>query len=188
MRYVALLRGINVGGANKISMAELKGAFEESGMSAVRTYINSGNVVFSTDIEDRGRLADLLQDAVRKRSGLGPDIQLRDEREFALVVKAIPAEWTNDDSMKCDVVFLQPDVDSPKMLEELGPRPGIEDAVYVPGAVIWRVDRKDAARSRLTRIVGTPLYSRVTVRNCNTVRKLHELLQAPDSHSPDPAG
>lgn len=177
MRYVALLRGINVGGANKISMADLKGAFEDVGMNAVGTYINSGNVLFSTDIEDRDGLVVLLQDAIQARSGTRSDVQMRDRDEMASVVAAIPAEWTNDASMKCDVLFLQPDVDNPEVLEQLGPRPGIEDALYVPGAVIWRVDRKDATRSRLTKIVGTPLYSRVTVRNCNTVRKLLELLE-----------
>jgi len=177
MRYVALLRGINVGGANKISMAELKSVFENAGMLAVRTYINSGNVLFSTEIEDRDRLTGLLHHAIRKDSGVSACVQLRDEEEIAAVVGAIPAEWTNNASMKCDVVFLQPDVDRAEILEELGPRPGIEDALYVPGAVIWRIDRKNATRSRLTRMVGTPLYSRVTVRNCNTARKLLELLQ-----------
>lgn len=177
MRYVGLLRGINVGGAHKIAMAELKSAFEDAGVSAVSTYINSGNVLFSTEIEDRGRLIDLLQDAVRERLGASSDVQVRTVEEFRALVEAIPGEWTNDALMKCDVVFLQPEVDSADILEALGPRPGIEDALYVPGAVIWRVDRKNATRSRLTRIVGTPLYSRVTVRNCNTVRKLLGLLE-----------
>lgn len=177
MRYLALLRGINVGGANKIGMAELRSAFEGAGMSAVRTYINSGNVVFSTDIEDRALLVERLQRAIHEHTGVSPDVQLRDEGEIAAVVEAIPAEWTNDASMKCDVVFLQPDVDRADILDELGARPGIEDALYVEGAVIWRVDRKDATRSRLNRIVGTPLYSRVTVRNCNTTRKLLGLLR-----------
>lgn len=177
MRYVALLRGVNVGGANQIRMSELKTAFEDAGMVSVRTYINSGNVVFETDIEDRSALAERLEAAVLKRSGTTVDLQLRDEGEIAAVVGAMPMEWTNDSSMKCDVVFLRPDVDSPEIIDQLGPRPGIEDALYVPGAVIWRIDRKDAARNRLIRIVGTPLYSRVTVRNCNTTRKLLELIR-----------
>lgn len=179
MRYVALLRGINVGGTNKISMTELREAFEGAGATAVSTYINSGNVMFSSDIADRTVLIGDLRNSIRTRTGLDPDIQLRDEDELGMIAGAIPADWTNDASMKCDVVFLQNDVDRPGILDDLGPRPGIEDALYVPGAVIWRVDRADAARSRLIRIVGTPLYSRVTVRNCNTTRKLLELLRVP---------
>jgi uncharacterized protein (DUF1697 family) len=177
MRFVALLRGINVGGANKVSMAELRSAFEDAGMTAVATYINSGNVVFSTDIDDRARLADVVREAVGRLTGTSADPQLRDADEIAAIVTAIPEGWTNDASMKCDVVFLQPDVDRAAVLDDLGPRPGVEDALYVPGAIVWRVDRKDATRSRLTRMVGTPLYSRVTVRNCTTVRRLHGLLQ-----------
>lgn len=175
MRYVALLRGINVGGANKLRMAALKSAFEATGMTEVATYINSGNVIFTAVADDRVRLASELERAIR-HAGVEADVQLRTAEQIAVVVDAMPDSWVNDATMKCDVVFLQPDVDRPSVLDELGPRSGIEDARYVPGAVIWRVDRKDATRSRLTRIVGTPLYSRVTVRNCNTTRKLLELL------------
>ena len=176
MRYVALLRGINVGGANKVSMAELKDVFETAGCTDVRTYINSGNVVFGSEVEPSGLLP-LLQAAVEERTGVSTDLQLRDEPEMAATVAAIPPDWNNDASMRCDVVFLQPDVDGAEVLEVLGPRPGIEDVVSVAGAIIWRVDRADATRSRLTRIVGTPLYSRVTIRNCTTARKLLELLR-----------
>lgn len=178
MRYVALLRGINVGGANKVSMADLRTLFEARGMSAVHTYINSGNVIFSSSIEDRAALLETLEDAVRTHTGVAADIQLRTAEELSGLVGAMPSEWANNDVMKCDVVFLQPDVDRPELIEELQPRPGIEDAIYVPGALVWRVDRRNATRSRLVRIVGTPLYDRVTVRNCNTVRKLLALMES----------
>jgi uncharacterized protein (DUF1697 family) len=124
------------------------------------------------------RLIESLRAAIRAHGDLDIDLQLRDADELAAIVEALPAAWVNDDSMKCDVVFLQPDVDRPSILEELGPRPGIEDAIHVGGTVIWRVDRTNAARSRLVRMDGTPLYSRVTVRNCNTARKLLELIRA----------
>jgi uncharacterized protein (DUF1697 family) len=176
MRYLALFRGINVGLSKRVSMADLKDGFEAAGMTAVQTYINSGNVIFSTDIVDRAHLIGLLREAVRARTGLDADLQLRDAHDLAAVVEAMPADWRNDDAMRCDVVFLQADVDRASLLEELGPRPGIEDAIHVPGALIWRVDRADAARSRRTKMMGTPLYSRVTIRNCNTTRKLLELL------------
>ena len=177
MRYVALLRGINVGGANKVSMADLTAAFEAAGMTTVRTYINSGNVIFSSALEDRATLTRLLRESVRDRVGVDVDLLLRDTEDLRTIVEALPAEWRNDSSMKCDVVFLGDGMDAAAVLDELQPRPGIEDASSVPGAVVWRVDRADATRSRLTRIVGTPLYKQVTVRNCNTARKLLELLQ-----------
>ena len=177
MRYVALLRGVNVGGTGMVSMADLKAAFEAAGMDRVRTYINSGNIIFSSEALGREALTEAVRATIREGVGLEIDLLLRDEDELAALVAAIPSDWTNDDTMKCDVVFLQPDVDRPGILEDLEPRPGIEDALYIPGAVIWRVDRKDASRSRLTKMMGTKLYKRVTVRNCNTTRKLLQLMR-----------
>jgi uncharacterized protein (DUF1697 family) len=177
MRYVALLRGINVGGANKVSMADPKAAFEAAGMTAVRTYINSGNVIFVSARDDRAELTTLLRESVRDVVGVDVSLLVRDADQLRAIVDALPAQWRNDDAMKCDVVFLAEGVDAAAVLQELKPRPGIEDALSLPGAVVWRVDRTDATRSRLTKIVGTPLYKQVTVRNCNTVRKLLELVQ-----------
>ena len=162
-------------------MATLRAAFEAAGMLAVKTYINSGNVLFSTEETDRKSIEERLRDAIRMRTGLELDLQLRDADELNAVVGALPGGWHDGAAMKCDVVFLQPDVDRPETLAELGPRPGIEDALYVPGAIIWRVERENATRSRLTRMAGTHLYRRVTLRNCNTVRKLQELLESRES-------
>jgi uncharacterized protein (DUF1697 family) len=67
MVYVALLRGINVGGKNKVEMKRLKAVFEAAGMESVRTYISSGNVIFSSSIRSKARLAKLLEEAIAKR-------------------------------------------------------------------------------------------------------------------------
>jgi uncharacterized protein (DUF1697 family) len=176
MRYVALLRGINVGGNNKIEMRELKAAFEDAGMADVSTYINSGNVVFSTG-EQRSGLAEHLERAIEERFGFPVRVVLRDVDEMRTLVSALPAEWANDATQKCDVVFLAPEADSDALIASLEPRPEIESLVTVPGAIVWRVARKDATRSRLIRMMGTPFYRQVTVRNCNTARKLLQLLE-----------
>jgi len=128
MRY-PLLRGINVGGADRITMAALRADFEAAG--DVRTYINSGNVLFTTDVTDRVNLSWLLRKTIQERSGIGVDVQLRDAGELTVIAEAIPRDWINDGSTRCDVVFLQPDVDRAGVIDELGPRPGLEDAIYV---------------------------------------------------------
>lgn len=176
MRYVALLRGINVGGNNKIDMAGLREAFETAGMTEVMSYINSGNVVFSSKISDRSELTAALEAAVADRFHLNVDLLVKYADEMRSIVAALPGDWVNDKSMKCDVLYLWEDVDRPSVMDELEFREGLEDVVYTPGAVIWRVDREHATKSRLPRIVGTPMYKRMTIRNCNTARKLIELL------------
>jgi uncharacterized protein (DUF1697 family) len=177
MRYVALLRGINVGGNSIVDMKGLRQVFEDAGMSDVKTYINSGNVMFTTDSDDRAGLVTQLEAAVDARYPVDAKIVLRSADEMATLVGEIPKAWTNGPTMKCDVVFLSPEVDSPSVLERLDPRPEIEDVIYLPGAVVWRVDRANATRSRLLRIVGTPFYKQVTIRNVNTARKLAELMR-----------
>lgn len=178
MTYVALLRGINVGGKNRVDMKELKAAFEEAGMTSVRTYINSGNVIFSSSVRDRKKLAKKLEKAIADRFGFPIDVLVRDRRSMRAVVGAMSDDWINDEATKCDVLFLWDDVGKPSVLKQLKFRPEIEDVQYVSGAVIWRIDRKNATRSGLMRVAGTPLYKRMTIRNSNTTRKLVELMEA----------
>lgn len=178
MVYVALLRGINVGGKNKVDMKQLKVVFEEAGMTSVRTYINSGNVIFSSNIRSRAKLTSLLEGAISESFGFHIPVLVRDLKNIKTVLKALPDTWVNDAAMKCDVMFLWDDVAKPSVVEELPVRPDIEEVKYVAGALLWRVDRKGATRSGQMKVVGTPLYKRMTIRNCNTARKLLELMEA----------
>jgi uncharacterized protein (DUF1697 family) len=176
MTYVALLRGVNVGGTGTISMKELAAVFEATGMTSVRTYINSGNVIFQSQVDDAARLAATLEDAIEKRFDFAVCVVVRSRDEMAAIVAAISADWTNDAAMRCDVFFLWPEADRPSVVELLPHDPAVDDVRYVPGAVIHRVDRENVMKSKITRIVGTPLYKQMTIRNCNTARKLLELM------------
>jgi uncharacterized protein (DUF1697 family) len=174
--YVALLRGINVGGNNKVEMAKLKQTFERLGFASVKTFIASGNVVFRTEEQDAAKLIQRIESAIKADFGMHIKVVLRDQRSMSKLVKAIPTSWVNDKEMKCDVMFLREEVDNKTVLKQLPFDPAIEDVKYVPGAVIWRIDRDKAARSRMFKIVGTKLHEQMTVRNPNTVRKLYELM------------
>jgi uncharacterized protein (DUF1697 family) len=176
--YVALLRGINVGGKNKVDMGTLTAVFEQAGMRSVRTYINSGNVVFSSRARSRARLADLLEQAIATRFGFSVKVLVHDLDRVRAIVETLPPDWANDQTMKCDVLFLWDAADHPDVLDDLTIKPEIDDVRYVPGAVLWRTDRADVPRSGMQKIVGTPLYQHLTVRNCNTARKLLDLMEA----------
>ena len=177
MLYVALLRGINVGGSSKVDMKELTAVFEASGMTDVKTYINSGNVVFSTTIRARTRVVQLLEEAIAKRLGFEVKVLLRSLAEMRALVKAIPGDWTNDDRTRCDVLFLWKAVDRPSVVKQLPVDPELVDVRYAKGAVICRADRTAATRSGLSKLVGKPLYKQITIRNCNTTRRLLELME-----------
>lgn len=172
---VALLRGINVGGKNRVETARLRSVFESAGMNEVVTYINTGNVVFDHDAP-AGDLVPVLEGSVESEFGFRVDLLVRPGASILGISDALPDGWRNDNSMKCDVLFLWDEIDRPEVLDELPVTPDIDDVVYVSGAVLWRIDRPDVTRSGLTRLAKTDLYRHVTVRNCNTVRKLAEIV------------
>jgi uncharacterized protein (DUF1697 family) len=172
MKYVALLRGINVGGKNKVDMRTLKATFEKAGMNEVTTYINSGNVIFSDGRRKPARIVTMLEEAIAADFGLPIKVLIRDLPAIKRVISALPDTWTNDAKMKCDVMFLWEGFDRKDIVKELKIKPEIEDVTYVPGAIIWRVDRPNVTRSGMMKLVGTDLYKGMTIRNCNTVRQL----------------
>lgn len=177
MIYVALLRGINVGGKNKVEMRKLKSTFEQAGMSNVTTYINSGNVVFKDNRRKPPSVMSVLENAIEKDLGLSIKVLIRDLPAIKKVIKALPAAWTNDAKMRCDVMFLWENFDNKSVLRELTIKPEIEDVIYIPGAIIWRIDRSNVMKSRVPKMIGTDLYRGMTIRNCNTVRKLAQMME-----------
>jgi uncharacterized protein (DUF1697 family) len=174
--YVALLRGINVGGKRQVEMKRLKTTFERAGMKDVQTYINSGNVVFSTETKARAELVRVLESAIQTDFGFPVQVFLRDTNDIRAIVDTMPDWWVDDKDAKCNVMFLSEDFDSKDTLELLTIKPGIDDVMYVPGAVLWRVERPNVTRSGMAKIVGTKFYTNMTARNCNTVRKLDALM------------
>jgi len=175
MIYVAFLRGINVGGNSIVSMAAIKTALSDLGLSDVRTYINSGNVMFSSRAEDRQRLAARIETALERGTGMPIKVLVMDHKALKKLVDAIPSRWVDDKTMRTYVLLLWKALDDRKVLERLPTNPEIDNVRYAPGGVIWQVDRKNLAKSRLNRLVGTPDYRLITIRSANTLRKLHEL-------------
>lgn len=177
MTYLALLRGINVGGKNKVEMARLKSLFESMGCGDVRTYINSGNVIFTND-RVAARLRTSIEKAIAKEFGFHVRVVPRDLDSLVSVAESIPTSWKDDATMRCYVMFLWEEADEPTVLERLTIKEDIDDVKYVPGAVIWRVDRDKVTRSGMTKLTSDDLYHELTIRSCNTVRKLADMMRA----------
>jgi len=176
--YVALLRGINVGGNNKIPMKELKKSFQVRGLKAVTTYINSGNVIFEDETHETEDLKPVLSQAILEDFQLDISIMIRSMIEYEKLMERLPEHWKNDSDMKSDVLFLSESVDGEEILEVLTIKPGIDTVLYVPGTILWSVDRKNVTKSGLMKIIGTELYKQMTVRNVNTTRKIYEIMKS----------
>lgn len=177
MIYVALLRGINVGGNNKIDMKELKKIFEGAGMESVTTYINSGNIVFADSTHSRSELRNILEKAILIKHMLDIKVLLRSLEEIDQMMEVLPTSWKNDKTMKSDVIFLGEEINNEKLMDELKVREGIDTVKYVPGAILWMVERENATKSGLLKVVGTKIYKDMTIRNVNTTRKIYEIMK-----------
>ncbi|MDV4150893.1 DUF1697 domain-containing protein [Clostridium sp. AL.422] len=177
MIYVALLRGINVGGNNKIDMKLLKETFERIGMKSVITYINSGNVVFVDMEHTKEEITKILEEAILSEFQLNIKVLLRSINDFENMMKNIPESWKNDKSMRSDVLFLWKEIDNETLLDELKIKPQIDTVLYVPGAVLWTIDKSNITQSGMNKLVGTNLYKKMTVRNVNTTRKIYEIMK-----------
>ena len=156
-------------------MTAVKEAFIAIGLSDVRTYINSGNVIFSTAALDTEKLTATIEEALERRTGIAIKVLVMDHRALTKVVDAIPPKWVDDKTTRTYVLLLWKELDDRRILDRLPVNPEVDRLKYTPGAVIWCVDRKDLSRSRMNRMVGTPDYKRMTVRSANTVRKLNEM-------------
>ena len=142
MKYIALLRGINVGGNRKVEMKRLRNLFESLGYTNVVTYLNSGNVIFESDTKQ-----DTLQSDISKnlKKAFGFEIQtlIKNKKEIKRIADAIPKNWKNDSEQKTDVAYLFPEIDSKKTIDELPVKKEFIDMRYVRGAIIWNVKKKD---------------------------------------------
>ncbi len=175
-KHVALLRGINVGGNNKISMSELKACFEQLGFSEVVTYINSGNIIFKAD-KPEPELVGIIEQCIKDNFGLDIPVVVRSAQQITDVVKKLPDSWLNNKEVRTDVLFLWQEVDRPDVVNEIRVNPDVDELLYVPGALIWHVrDRSQINKSKMNYFIGTMVYKLMTARNANTTRKLHELM------------
>ena len=171
MKYIALLRGINVGGNRKVEMKKLKKLFESSGYTNVVTYLNSGNVIFESDRE-QSTLQKEIPEKLKKEFGFEIQTLIKNEKEVKKIANAIPKEWKNNSEQKTDVAYLFPEVDSEKTSDKLPLKKEFIDIRYVKGAIIWNVKRKDYNKSHLNKIINLKEYQLMTIRNVNTARHL----------------
>jgi uncharacterized protein (DUF1697 family) len=178
MRYVALLRGINVGGKSLVRMADLKECVEELGYDDVSTFIASGNVLFATSERDAAELESTLEQALDRRFGLPIAVVVRSRADLRRTVEAIPSSWIGNDRLRVNVAFLRRTLDGRRLARELQPREGVDELVATKSALIWATRRDALTRSGKQKLIGGAAYKDMTVRNLNTTLKLHELLAA----------
>jgi len=175
--FVALLRGVNVGGNSMISMSALKKSFETSGFTHVSTYINSGNIIFSAKENDARKLERKIEQMLVKEYQLNSKVVVRSFLEMEKLVQSLPRNWDGDSSWRYNVIFLRHTIDSEAILAELPSNDEIEEVVYRPGTVLWSAHVDRISQSKMVKLSSRKIFQDMTVRNLNTTKKLYELMK-----------
>lgn len=176
LKFVALLRGINVGGKNIISKEELHELFEDLGYQGVRTYIQSGNILFKSDEENLKKLTSRIEDELSKRFSYPARAVVLSENQYESALAAAPKSWGKDDQQKHNALFLLNESTPEEVSLKLpAPKPAIELIEPREKVVFWSVSKEALTKTSYMKLAKLPFYQEVTIRNHNTVFKLQQL-------------
>jgi len=177
--YVVFVRGINVGGKNKLAMANLRTRLEELGYSNVSTYIASGNVILASD-KSNLEIKTLIEQMLPKKFKLDSElikVLVLSHTQLRAVVDSKPKGFGDEpDKYHSDVIFLI-DINPVQAISVFNPREGVDKVWTGTGVIYSRRLSSQRARSRLSKIMGTPAYQSMTIRNWSTTTKLLEILE-----------
>ncbi len=174
--YIALLRGINVGGHNKLPMQELKSVLATLALSNVRTYIQSGNVVFQSERADSAALAAEITAAIGQSHGFSPAVLLLTAEELRAAMAANPFPAGEEEPKSLHLFFL----DAPPTNVDLASLAALKKAnerYQLVGKVFYLHAPDGIGRSKLAERFGRGWDVTITARNWRTVGKVMELVQ-----------
>jgi len=172
-KYIAFLRGINISGKNKVAMPLLKTAFEEIGFTDVVTYINSGNVIFSSESVDKSELIQKCETVITAKFDLKIPVTVAGVDDLAETVKHAPDWWNQEKETVHYAIFMIAPMTVPEVFEAVGEiKPEYEKIAYHDEVIFWSAPRKTFNKARWSKIASSSVNNHVTIRTANTVSKL----------------
>jgi uncharacterized protein (DUF1697 family) len=182
IQYLALLRGINVGGKNIIRMSDLKYFFENIGFVGVQTYIQSGNVIFKTHDNNKTKLTIQIEKALAVRFKYNSKILLLSHLQLETVVREAPADFgTFPDKYKYDVIFLRNGLVPDEIIKSIKIKEGIDNTEAGNLTLYFSRLISNLTQSKLKYIMTLPEYQNMTIRNWKTTKELLNMMNKNNS-------
>jgi uncharacterized protein (DUF1697 family) len=176
---VVLLRGINVGGRNKIAMQDLQRTFGELGFFQPTTFIQSGNVIAGSRKANGPAVVRTIERGLSEAFGYHARVVVLDLAQMKTVVRQIPKDWDVDDaSMRYNVIFTTAAITPKELAKRLSPKPDIERVKPGTHALYWSAPFETLTKTAMIKLSAHADYGELTIRNLRTTRKLLELMQA----------
>lgn len=177
MKYIALLRGINISGKNKIAMSELKKGFTNIGYKEVITYLNSGNVVFKSDIEDKNVIKNNIQLMLKDKFGFDIPTYVITSQELEELINRSPDWWGKDNKdIYNNIIFIIPPTTYNEVFDTIGSPNEYEKIQEYKNNVFWSFDLKNYRKANWwSKTASTNIRDKITIRIANTMRKILEI-------------
>ena len=179
MRYILLLRGINVGGKNKVSMSDFKELLKNSGFKNVISYINSGNLFFDSE-EDQKSCVSNIRYLLETNYDFSIPFALLTKEEYLKEREKLP-DWWNEDLARRDILFFSSDLDKTSVLDFLDKIVFYNEIVYVGKcAVFWgKYNESEYLKTSYhKKLMKQDFYKKITIRNGNTFERIAEILES----------
>ncbi len=174
-RYIAFLRGVNISGKNKVPMAELRDIFKQLNFGEVKTYLNSGNVIFSSDEDNTEKMAAQIGKMIKNRFDLEIPVFVIPREELADILCNAPDWWGNENREIYDnLIFIMPPTTFSEVYREIGaPKEGLEKIKGYKEVIFWSFTRKDYQKTNWwPKTAKANISGKLTIRTANTIRKI----------------
>jgi uncharacterized protein (DUF1697 family) len=177
VKYLALLRGINVGGKNIVKMLDLRICCEQLGLQQVTTYIQSGNVLFHSRRGNPGMLSATIESTIATEFGCTSTVVVVPEEQLERVIKQAPPRFgAQPAKYRYDVVFIKPPLCAQKVLPTILLKDGVDEAFEGNGVLYFRRLTARASKSHFPKLIQNAAYRSMTIRNWNTTSELYKLI------------
>ena len=177
-RFTLLVRGINVGGKNKVVMADLRQELTELGLEKVETYINSGNIFFTSTIP-KARLIEKLEVFFEVHYPFIQSFSLLSQEDYEAELKNLPA-WWNEDMARKDVLFYTEDLDGEQVIEKVKSLELKDEVVHFGKlGIFWgKFSEESYSKTAYHKyLLKMPFYRNITIRNAKTFDKIGQMLK-----------
>ena len=178
MKFIVLLRGINISGKNKLPMSELKKVLEENQYTNVSTYLNSGNVILESNTKNEEAIMKDIYEIVKAKFNLEIPIFVTNESTLESILSNSPEWWgTNNKEIYDNLIFIIPPVKFEDVYNAIGePKEGLEKIKEYNNSIFWSYDLKNYRKSNWwVKTASVDIKDKITIRTANTMKKILEL-------------
>ncbi|MER2173838.1 MAG: DUF1697 domain-containing protein [Carnobacterium sp.] len=179
MQFIILLRGVNVGGKNRVPMSELKQHLINTGFANVRSHINSGNLIVDSAEDTEQDVLEKCQNVLVDNFSFPVDVVVISDEKYQAELASIPIWWGEDEDYRHNALFLLPSADKKEITELLSVIDTTYEKVYIGElAIFWSSSfKQNYSKTYYSKLAGRSFYKKVTIRNRNTTLKLLGFLE-----------